>query len=191
MNRSISESQLMQKLMISKKILEKLDGETYSEDYYDYDDYSYEDYSLPVTEQVQPSAPQIPSNEDRVSKIMNSGLPDDVKKAMIESPIQQQTMEPQQTFNPDMLNSARRLMNEEKKKLPQKSNKRPQPKGININPETLIKIITETVEKVLDSKLNQITESQKSEIQKTNETLVLKVGNNLFKGKITEVKQIK
>ena len=54
---------------------------------------------------------------------------------------------------------------------------------------TLATIVENTVRKVLDEKLNQILTAQQT--QTINENLVLKVGDSVFKGKITGVNKSK
>ena len=146
-NRSITESELMNKLKGSRKILEKLEGTTPQEDY-SYQDYSYDDYEQ---SQLSKKLYHNPRNRElAIMKIQNSGLPEAVKRAMIESPIAQPTLVPQQTFSNDFLTSAKRLMNEDsnsKKKVPQKTTSRPVSNGINIKPEDLVRLISETLKK--------------------------------------------
>jgi hypothetical protein len=50
-------------------------------------------------------------------------------------------------------------------------------------------IIENTVRKVMDEKLTQILSAQQT--QSINENLVLKVGDSIFKGKITGVNKAK
>jgi hypothetical protein len=54
---------------------------------------------------------------------------------------------------------------------------------------TLTPIIENVVRKVMDEKLNQILSA--SQTQSMNENLVLKVGDSIFKGKITGVNKSK
>jgi hypothetical protein len=61
--------------------------------------------------------------------------------------------------------------------------------GGNIDMNAIAVLIENTVRKVMDEKLNQIlTAHQTSTI---NENLVLKVGDSIFKGKITGVNKAK
>ena len=61
--------------------------------------------------------------------------------------------------------------------------------GGSIDMNAIAVLIENTVRKVMDEKLNQIlTASQTSTI---NENLVLKVGDSIFKGKITGVNKAK
>jgi hypothetical protein len=121
-----------------------------------------------------------------VDKIQNSKLPDAIKKAMIENPIQQISLN--DTLDMDFLKGAKRLMEQEGvgKKQPQKQVVQ---YNSNIDMGAIATLIENTVRKVMDEKLNQIlTASTTSSI---NENLVLKVGDSIFKGKITGVNKAK
>jgi hypothetical protein len=54
---------------------------------------------------------------------------------------------------------------------------------------TIATLIENTVRKVMDEKLNQILTAQQT--QTISENLVLKVGDSIFKGKITGVNKSK
>lgn len=195
-NKPITESSLMEKLKNSKKILEKLDGKEYTggSNDHNYDDYSYDNYDVNESYEPEPTQVQmVNEREAAVLRIQNSGLPEAVKRAMIENPIEQPTINVKQTFNEGFVKNAKRLMSPDEGSKKRTPPPRPQNNGngSGLKTEELIRIITETVEKVLDKKLGLIKESQKSDVEKINETLVLKVGNTIFKGKITEAKNVK
>jgi hypothetical protein len=61
--------------------------------------------------------------------------------------------------------------------------------GGNIDMNAIAVLIENTVRKVMDEKLNQILSAQQT--QSINENLVLKVGDSIFKGKITGVNKSK
>jgi hypothetical protein len=91
----------------------------------------------------------------------------------------------------DFVKGAKRLMEQEgvssKKSQPQQKQSQVQSSNIDMNAIALM--IENTVRKVMDEKLNQIlTASTTSSI---NENLVLKVGDSIFKGKITGVNKAK
>jgi hypothetical protein len=109
---------------------------------------------------------------------------------MIEHPIEQmQSISLNETLDMDFVKGAKRLMEQEGV-----SSKKPQPQQrqqvtSNIDMNAIAVLIENTVRKVMDEKLNQIlTASQTSSI---NENLVLKVGDSIFKGKITGVNKAK
>ena len=59
----------------------------------------------------------------------------------------------------------------------------------NIDMNAIAVLIENTVRKVMDEKLNQILTAQQT--TSINENLVLKVGDSVFKGKITGVNKAK
>jgi hypothetical protein len=125
-----------------------------------------------------------------VDRIQNSKLPDAIKKAMIDHPIEQvQSISLNETLDMDFVKGAKRLMEQEgvssKKSQPQQR----QSVSSNVDMNAMAVLIENTVRKVMDEKLNQIlTASATSSI---NENLVLKVGDSIFKGKITGVNKAK
>ena len=127
-------------------------------------------------------------NELNIEKIKNSKLPDSIKRAMIENPIQQISLT--ETIDKKVIDGAKRLMVEDKKRDGVgNENKSKNLKQDNISLNQLIplmeKIVKKTVSEILDQKLNEILIAQKS--TPINENLVLKVGDSIFKGKITGV----
>ena len=89
----------------------------------------------------------------------------------------------------DFVKGAKRLMEQEgvssKKSQPQQR----QPQSSNIDMNAIALMIENTVRKVMDEKLNQILSA--STTASINENLVLKVGESIFKGKITGVSKAK
>jgi hypothetical protein len=70
--------------------------------------------------------------------------------------------------------------------------KKPETKSVStqsIDMNTIAVLIENTVRKVMDEKLNQILTAQQTST--INENLVLKVGDSIFKGKITGVNKAK
>jgi hypothetical protein len=124
-----------------------------------------------------------------IDKIQNSKLPDAIKRAMIEHPIEQmQSISLNETLDMDFVKGAKRLMEQEGV-----SSKKSQPKQTivnnNIDMNAIAVLIENTVRKVMDEKLNQILSA--STTSSINENLVLKVGDSIFKGKITGVNKAK
>jgi hypothetical protein len=125
-----------------------------------------------------------------VDKIMNSKLSPAIKQAMIDHPIEQmQSISLNETLDMDFVKGAKRLMEQEgvssKKSQPQQR----QSSGGNIDMNAIAILIENTVRKVMDEKLNQILSA--STTSSINENLVLKVGDSIFKGKITGVNKAK
>jgi hypothetical protein len=109
---------------------------------------------------------------------------------MIENPIQQMPqISLSETLDMDFVKGAKRLMEQEgvstNKQAPSKSTQQ----SANIDMSAIAVLIENTVRKVMDEKLNQILTAQQT--QTINENLVLKVGDSVFKGKITGVNKSK
>lgn len=183
-NGVISSNDLMKKLVQAKKIMNKVDGGEYQRGNINESDLHSSpeelmDMNYPLEEKKSTS------DSDRIK---NSKLPDAIKRAMIENPISQISL----TDNLDMsfINGAKRLMEQEG--LTKKQTTKVQPTYQTQQPfdmGSLSIMIENTVRKVLDEKLNQILSAQ--ETKSINENLVLKVGDSIFKGKITGVNSSK
>jgi hypothetical protein len=109
---------------------------------------------------------------------------------MIDHPIEQMpSISLNETLDMDFVKGARRLMEQEgassKKQQPQQR----QSVSSNIDMNAIATLIENTVRKVMDEKLNQILTAQQT--QTISENLVLKVGDSIFKGKITGVNKSK
>lgn len=126
-----------------------------------------------------------------VEKVKNSRLPDPIKKLMIENPIQQVSLN--DSLDMSFLDGAKKLMEREglsKPTIPQQPSKNMNKKSIvestgNLDMGAISLMIENAVRKVMDEKLNQILTAQ--ETKSINENLVLRVGDSIFKGKITGV----
>ena len=189
------EQDLMQKLMISKKIMDKHNGMSRNQ--------SIETSGGITAPQVQSFQPidakyNIPSEflgestmtpkkvnqemptEDR---ILNSKLPDEIKKLMIEHPIDQPTMGVNTNvgITNDLVERASRLMNTQPKQNISES-KPVQQTNSSLDIKSIIK---ETVKEVLKEN-GLLTESE----TKSNEQFKFRVGQHLFEGKITKIKKI-
>ena len=114
---------------------------------------------------------------------------------MIESPIPQMgQISLNDTLDMDFIKGAKRLMEQEgvstKKQSVTPFSKQQQSSGSsNIDMNAIAVLIENTVRKVMDEKLNQILSAQQT--QTISENLVLKVGDSVFKGKITGVNKAK
>jgi len=197
-----SENDLIQKLMISKKIMDKhkeiprggvseSDIGTFSTPELQNFDAPSASYNIPTEllgeqEMTRPVSQNTgPITEE---KIKNSKLPDEIKRLMIEHPINQpQTMTP--TLSNDLVEKASRLMGIEKKsisegkKLPAslpKYNDKP-----TIDKSDIASIVRETVEEVLREN-GLLIEST----QRTKDNFTFKVGNHIFEGKLTKIKKV-
>lgn len=128
-----------------------------------------------------------------IQKVKNSKLPDAIKKAMIEHPIQQPDISLNDGIDLKIIKGAKRLMEQEygvkKKPIQEQTSKQQTQVMSNDLANTLIPIMENMIRKVMDEKLNQILSAQQT--QSINENLVLKVGDSIFKGKITGVNKSK
>lgn len=199
-----SEQDLMQKLMISKKIMEKHDdmgrGNARNINTSGYERPVVEDYNpLPATYNIPQEFMDKPQRsvtesmmsgnlEDRVSK---SKLPDEIKKLMLEHPIQQPTMGmgSNSVLSDELVEKASRLMSTNAKGDPYRENtqtKTPnqqQSFGLNIN--DIKKVVRETVEEVL-SENGLLVENE----SKSQDMFKFRVGQHLFEGKVLKVKKM-
>jgi CxxC motif-containing protein len=189
---SISSNELMKKLVQAKKVMNKVDGGNFERGHVNESMLLSDPEELMKSQygEQQPQPNQRPVNgQASVDKIQNSKLPDAIKRAMIESPIPQISLN--DTLDMDFVKGAKRLMEQEgvSSKKPQPQQKQSQVQSSNIDMNAIALMIENTVRKVMDEKLNQIlTASTTSSI---NENLVLKVGDSIFKGKITGVNKAK
>lgn len=198
-----SEDQFLQKLMISKKIMEKHNEIGRNGQQTDSGNASYPTVAeyqpvnasynlpkefLPEQEVRSISKTQEMPTEDR---IMNSKLPDEIKKLMMEHPIQQPTsMGGSSALSNDLIEKASRLMNTKAngdlmenaqvRKQPQQIN---QPTSVNVN--DIKSIVRETVEDVLRENGLLVESTSKS-----NELFKFRVGQHLFEGKLTSIKKV-
>ena len=93
------------------------------------------------------------------------------------------------TLDMDFVKGAKRLMEQEGVATRPSAQTKQTIVNNNIDMNAIAVLIENTVRKVMDEKLNQIlTASTTSSI---NENLVLKVGDSIFKGKITGVNKAK
>ena len=189
----ITANDLMQKLAKASKVMQKVQGGNFERGNIDESALMVNTESF--TESLKPQQqPQQSSPQVDVNKIQNSKLPDAIKRAMIENPIQQmQNISLSETLDMDIVKGAKRLMEQEnasfKKPQQQKQQSTQNFSGGNIDMNAISLMIENTVRKVMDEKLNQILTAQTT--SSINENLVLKVGDSIFKGKITGVNKSK
>ena len=205
-------SDLMQKLAVSKKIMDKHNGtprnqgggslpmsENVNATYNVPQDMIQQVPQQQVPQQQAPQQSQPINNGTPVSEnaIKNSKLPDDIKKLMLENPIvQPQSNGPMLTD--ELIQGATRLMN---------NNTPPQTGPLQNEGNTVISnsstipnngdlkqmirdVVRDTVRDVVREELKSsgiVTEGN----QKVNETLSLRVGKHVFEGKVLKVKKVK
>jgi hypothetical protein len=193
-----SEQDLINKLMISKKIMEKHNeigrGSATQPT----------SFNTPQVEEFQPvsgnyNIPQEFLSENEVKmqsnvsqgsseeRIKNSKLPDEIKRLMLEHPIEQPTSyNGSATLSNELVEKASRLMGTnqtqtQKSVAPQKT----QTVNTSINYDEVRNIVRETVEDVLKENGLLVESTTRS-----NEAFKFRVGNHIFEGKVTNIKKI-
>lgn len=202
-----SEAELLQRLMISKKIMEKHDNidrgqarnitsqENFSSPMVESYDAIPATYNLPqeyLEEQrpVQQVNNQVPL-EDRIS---NSKLPDEIKRLMMEHPIQQPNMGmgTNTVLSNELIEKASRLMNTNAKgdvvnesRTRRQVQSQPSQPTSSLSTQQIKDIVRETMEEVL-SENGLLVESE----SKSGEMFKFRVGQHLFEGKVLKVKKM-
>jgi len=196
----------MEKLAISKKIMEKHNGTPRTQGgSLPMADNSNASYNIPQDMLQQPpqqQPPNIPtpsmSNEPVTENaIKNSKLPDAIKRLMLENPIvQPQSNGP--ALSNDIIEGAARLMKNNSTSQPNELVNTQQPlkevsssTSLNNDLKQMIRdVVRDTVRDVVREELKSsgmVTEGN----QKVNETLSLRVGKHVFEGKVLKVKKVK
>jgi hypothetical protein len=209
------EQDLMKRLEVSKKIMEKagqinrgsvrsINSTPMVEEYESVNG----KYNIPQdllmeqnTNTIVNHDPTKPLEQD---KILNSKLPDEIKKLMIEQPIVQPgSMGGSAEISNEVIQGAQRLMNLNSNKISDQPKKQvSENSNINLNPtssnnniniseiKSMIRdVVRDTVRDVIKEELKQsgmIVESSSD----VNEKLQFKVGKHLFIGNITKMKKL-
>ena len=197
-----TENDLMKKLLISKKIMDKNN---------DMGRNTNQGLSSPMLENFEPvnakynlpndilteSQPIRRTNSEAPTedRILNSKLPEEIKRLMLEYPIQQpSSMNGSSILSDDLVEKASRLMNvdasgkntkntQTKKVVEETVNRRQS--SSQTNTSDLKKMLREVVTEVL-SENGLLTESEKN----SNEVFKFRVGQHIFEGKLTKIKKI-
>jgi hypothetical protein len=187
---SISQNDLMMKLVQAKKVMNKVDGGNYTKGNINENILRSAPEDIDMSEYQSTTVSKPVSGPVNVNKIQNSKLPDAIKQAMINHPIEQMpSISLNETLDMDFIKGAKRLMEQEGVSTRPSAQTKQTIVNNNIDMNAIAVLIENTVRKVMDEKLNQIlTASTTSTI---NENLVLKVGDSIFKGKITGVNKAK
>lgn len=207
-----NELSLMEKLAVSKKIMDKHNQTprgNVSDGFSSYNNTpaveNYEpvkaNYNIPqeFLQESQSSEPYLssipkapvmpqPLTSDRV---MASKLPDAIKRLMIEHPIEvPNSMSGGSVLSDELVEKASRLMNlkgnqQQKQTVNEQPQRQPQTQSPNFNMKELKSMLREVVEEVLQEN-GILSESE----QKSNEVFSFKVGKHIFEGKVTKIKKI-
>lgn len=192
-----SENDLIQKLMISKKIMDRhnqiprgnssgIDSSLFLAPMVEQYEAPNASYNIPqeFLSEAPVSRPttQVPTKD----KIINSKLPDDIKRLMLEHPIQQPNTMSGPTLSNELVEAASRLMKQDGN-YPKNTKQQSKPvfnQQFDLN--QIRDIIRETVEDVLKENGLLIESSSKS-----NEMIRFQVGEHIFEGKVTKIKKVK
>jgi len=190
----VPKEDLIKRLVNAKKVMNKVDGGDFTKGNIDPTALQHN------TDKMVPNAPKqnvrnVASNVVNEDKIMNSKLPDNIKQAMINNPIPTvDNISLSDNLDLSIVEGAKKLM--EKEGLSSGVTEQPtiskQPTNnvVGGDLKSIIKeTIKETLEEIVDRKLELILSASKT--ASINETLVLKVGDSIFKGKITGVNKAK
>jgi hypothetical protein len=201
---------LMEKLALSKAIMDKADGIKNSNSMngglpptsLQQFDVPNAKYNIPSeflqegpSQQTQylssvPRENTKPVGNPTVDAIKNSKLPDEIKRLMMEHPIGQPQQQPT-TISNELIEKASRLMKENSNNYVPDSAKPKQvqtqstPSVGNIDYNVIQKMITEAVNNALRENGLLMESSEKS-----NELFTFKVGKHVFEGKVNKIKKM-
>lgn len=193
-----TEDELMRKLMISKKIMD-VHNSTPRGQVRDYPSTPelqefqapQANYNIPQDIMMEASVPKQPQQfVNSKDRILSSKLPDEIKRLMIEHPIQQPTsMGGGSVLSNELVEKATRLMKNDvaNNVNPYQSKKQPiqeysKPQNTNIDRETLKEVIREVL-----GENGLLVEST----SKSNDTFQFRVGSHIFEGKVTKIKKVR
>jgi hypothetical protein len=201
---------LMEKLALSKAIMDKTDGIKSSNSMngglpptsLQQFDVPNAKYNIPSeflqegpSQQTQylssvPRENTKPVGNPTVDAIKNSKLPDEIKRLMMEHPIGQPQQQPT-TISNELIEKASRLMKDNSNNYvpdsakPKQVQTQPTPSVGNIDYKVIQKMITEAVNNALRENGLLMESSEKS-----NELFTFKVGKHVFEGKVTKIKKM-
>lgn len=178
---------LMQKLAISKKIMDRHNEVPRGQHQLPINESVNTNYNIPqeMIEQprIQNTITTKPINENAVLK---SKLPDEIKKLMIENPIVQPQLNGP-VLSDEIIEGASRLMGQTKKQTMYENTTSSNDSDLK---QMIRDVVRDTVRDVIKEELQKsgmLTES----LQSTNETLSLRVGKHIFEGKVLKIKKVK
>ena len=204
--------ELMQRLAVSKKIMEKTEGiQRGSVDPMRMNTPMVEDfqpvqgtYNIPqefLPENSTPKGSYDPSKPMDVDRIKNSKLPDEIKKLMIEQPIvQPSSMNGGSVISNDIIEGAQRLMNinsnttvQQPQNVKDMTPKQSQQSSSNFNMNEMKSMIRDVVRDTVRDVVKEELKDAGMMVESTtdsNEIIQFKVGKHIFVGKVTKVKKV-
>jgi hypothetical protein len=208
---------LMEKLALSKAIMDKADGikssnsmngglpptslqqlnmpETFNTPNVKY---NIPSEFLQESEQTQqPYLSNIPRENTKpvgvptVDAIKNSKLPDEIKRLMIENPIAQPQQQQSTTISNELIEKASRLMKQGNQNYIPESAKPKQQTQQSQSPASGInyKLIKQMINEAVTEALHENGLITESS-EKSNEIFTFKVGKHVFEGKVTKIKKL-
>jgi hypothetical protein len=187
--------ELLEKLVVARKIMEKQNsmqrGSTHNSGGSMVESFEPVNAKYNIPQELLGEAPQpkqVPNNLNTKDRILNSKLPEEIKRLMIEHPIEQPKAVGSETILSDeIVEAASRLMKTDAsgKVVGQSPKKQVITESIP-NTSDLRSMLKEVVKEVL-SEQGVITEST----QKTKEHVSFRVGQHIFEGVITKIKKVK
>jgi hypothetical protein len=190
-------SDLMQKLAMSKQIMDRHKeiprGHSAGMPNMVNESIPNAKYNIPqemVSESVQKPV-QMPPQQMDESRILNSKLPEHIKKLMIENPIQQPSFGlGGPVLSDEIIEGAAKLMGVNPKQQQPQVSETTQSQYSNNDLKQMIRdVVRDTVRDVVKEELQKV--GMISEGQTTNESLQLRIGSHIFEGKVTKMKKIK
>jgi hypothetical protein len=190
-------SDLMQKLAMSKQIMDRHKeiprGHSAGMPNMVNESIPNAKYNIPqemVSESVQKPV-QMPPQQMDESRILNSKLPEHIKKLMIENPIQQPSFGlGGPVLSDEIIEGAAKLMGVNPKQQQPQVSEATQSQYSNNDLKQMIRdVVRDTVRDVVKEELQKV--GMISEGQTTNESLQLRIGSHIFEGKVTKMKKIK
>jgi hypothetical protein len=198
----MNEQDLMQKLALSKAIMDK--SETIKKG--TLPPTSLQEYNVPEArynipqemlqeqpQQQQPYLSSVPNTKPvgvpTVDAIKNSRLPDEIKRLMMEHPISQPQQMSGPTLSNDLIERASRLMQENKSGYVPESAKKQTTQKTEKSTGFNMSQIKEMIEEAVNNALREnglLVEST----EKANEVFTFKVGKHIFEGKVTKIKKL-
>jgi hypothetical protein len=186
-----SEEELISKLLVSKKIMDRHNsiprGQSIDTPIINENSnipepkYNISEQLLQDKKPVQNVSNQPPTKD----RILNSRLPEEIKKLMIEHPIVQPQMTGPSISN-ELVEKASRLMNVDASGKQMKESVQKNYSQSPTNKDDFKSLIRETMIEIL-AENGMLTES----INKSNEIFTFKVGKHIFEGKVTRIKKVK
>jgi hypothetical protein len=199
-----AEQDLINKLMISKQIMQKHDtmgrGGSQSMPSQSMSSPMVEDftpvsanYNLPQEYLTEPPTQKMNTEIPSADRIANSKLPDEIKRLMMEHPIQQPNSSANSSvLSSDLVEKASRLMNTKangdliNENVPKRTQQQQQTQSsVSISADDIRSIVRETVQDVLKEN-GLLVESTK----KSNEIFKFRVGQHIFEGKLLKIRKV-